>query len=151
MYECADGEYVSIGSIEPQFYSILLDKLELDPSDLPSQMNRDDWPALKVKIAGLFKTKTRDEWSAIMEHTDICYAPVLNWSEAPSHPHNVARSTFIDIDGITQPAPAPRFSATPVAAPASPPWAGQNTDDTFASFGFAADEIASLRDSGAIA
>ena len=151
VYECADGEYVSIGSIEPQFYSILLDKLELDPSDLPSQMNRDDWPALKVKIAGLFKTKTRDEWSAIMEHTDICYAPVLNWSEAPSHPHNVARSTFIDIDGITQPAPAPRFSATPVAAPASPPWAGQNTDDTFASFGFAADEIASLRDSGAIA
>jgi len=151
VYECADGEYVSIGSIEPQFYSLLLEKLELDPADLPKQMNRDEWPALKEKVAGIFMTKTRDEWNAIMEHTDICFAPVLNWSEAPNHPHNVARSTFIDIGGVTQPAPAPRFSGTPVAVPAAPPFAGQNTDATLASFGFSTDEVASLRESGAIA
>ena len=151
VYECADGEYVSIGSIEPQFYSILLDKLGLDPADLPRQMSRDDWPALKVQIAGLFKTKTREEWNEIMEHTDICYAPVLNWSEAPNHPHNVARSTFIDIAGITQPAPAPRFSGTPVEVPAPPPFPGQDTDATLSAFGFTADEISSLKESGAIA
>jgi len=151
VYECSDGEYVSIGSIETQFYSILLEKLELDPADLPRQMDRDEWPALKAKIAGIFKTKTRDEWSAIMEHTDICFAPVLNPSEAPNHPHNVARSTFIEIDGINQPAPAPRFSGTPVAVPAPPPHPGQNTDDTLSSFGFSTEEITALRGSGAVA
>ena len=151
VYECSDGEYVSIGSIEPQFYSLLLEKMELDPADLPRQMDREQWPALKAKVAGIFKTKTRAEWCEIMEHTDICFAPVLNPSEAPEHPHNVARKTFIDIDGITQPAPAPRFSGTPTATPSSPPHAGQNTDETLSSFGFGADEIASLRESGAIA
>ncbi len=151
VYECSDGEYVSIGSIEPQFYSILLEKLELDPAELPRQQDREQWPALKVKVASIFKTKTRDEWCETMEHTDLCFAPVLNWSEAPNHPHNVSRSTFIDIDGITQPAPAPRFSGTPVAVPAPPPHAGQNTDDTLTSFGFSADEVSALRDSGAIA
>ena len=151
VYECSDGEYVSIGSIEPQFYSILLDKLGLDPADLPRQHDREQWPALKVKVASIFKTKTRDEWSEIMEHTDICYAPVLNWSEAPHHPHNTERSTFIDIEGITQPAPAPRFSGTPTAVPAPPPFPGQNTDDTLVAFGFSADELSSLRDAGAIA
>jgi alpha-methylacyl-CoA racemase len=151
VYECADGEYVSIGSIEPQFYSLLLEKLELDPADLPHQLNKADWPAMKVKVAELFKAKTRDEWSAIMEHTDICFAPVLRWSEAPNHPHNVARSTFIDIDGITQPAPAPRFSATPTAVPAPPPFPGQHTSEALAGFGFDADEIAALKDAGAVA
>ena len=151
VYECADGEYVSIGSIEPQFYSILLEKLELDPADLPRQHDREQWPALKAKVAGIFKTKTRDEWCEIMEHTDICFAPVLNWSEAPHHPHNKTRSTFIEIDGVTQPAPAPRFSGTPTATPAPPPHPGQNTTDTLTSFGFDDVEIAALRDSGAIA
>jgi len=151
VYECADGEYISIGSIEPQFYSILLEKLELDPADLPRQMDRDQWPALKDKVAGLFKTKTRAQWCEIMEHTDICFAPVLNWSEAPDHPHNKARETFIDVAGITQPAPAPRFSGTPTAVPAPPPHPGQDTDATLTDFGFSADEIESLRSSGAIA
>jgi alpha-methylacyl-CoA racemase len=151
VYECSDGEYVSIGSIEPQFYSLLLEKMELDPADLPRQMDREQWPALKAKVAGIFKTKTRDEWCEIMEHTDICFAPVLNPDEAPTHPHNVARSTFIDIDGIVQPAPAPRFSGTPTSTPNSPPHAGQNTDETLTSFGFGADEISALRDAGAIA
>ena len=151
VYECSDGEYVSIGSIESQFYAILLEKLGLDPADLPRQMERNEWPALKAKVAGIFKTKTRDQWCAIMEHTDICFAPVLNPSEAPLHPHNAARSTFIEIGGITQPAPAPRFSGTPVEVPAPPPHAGQNTDETLASFGFSAAEIENLRSAGAIA
>jgi len=151
VYECSDGEYVSIGSIEPQFYSLLLEKLELDPAELPHQHNSDEWPALKVKIAELFKAKTRDEWCQIMEHTDICFAPVLNWSEAPNHPHNSARSTFIDIDGVTQPAPAPRFSATPTATPSAPPFPGQNTSSSLASFGFDQAEIDSLVASGAVA
>ncbi len=151
VYECSDGEYVSIGSIEPQFYSILLEKLELDPADLPRQHDREQWPALKVKVASIFKTKTRDQWCEIMEHTDICFAPVLKWSEAPHHPHNKSRSTFIEIDGISQPAPAPRFSGTPTAVPAAPPFPGQNTSDTLDSFGFNAAEIAALRESGAIA
>jgi len=151
VYECSDGEYVSIGSIEPQFYSILLEKLGLDPADLPHQLDHAQWPALKEKVAGIFATKTRDEWSEIMEHTDICFAPVLNPSEAPNHPHNVARNTFIEIDGISQPAPAPRFSGTPTAVPTSPPHFGQNTDETLTSFGFSGDEIAALHKSGAIA
>ena len=106
---------------------------------------------LKEKLGGLFKTKTRDEWCEIMEHTDICFAPVLNPSEAPEHPHNKARDVFIEINGVTQPAPAPRFSGTPTAFPSPPPHAGENTDETLASCGFSADEIAALREAGAIA
>ena len=151
VYECADGEYISIGSIEPQFYAELLEKLELTPDELPPQMDRSQWPSLKVEFEALFKTRTRDQWCELMEHTDICFAPILNPDEAPEHPHNVHRSTFIEIDGITQPAPAPRFSATPPATPASPPHPGQNTDETLASFGFDAAEIATLRESGAVA
>ncbi len=151
VYECADGEYVSIGSIESQFYAELLDKLDIDPADLPAQMDREQWPALKVRFAEIFKGKSRDEWCSIMEHTDICFAPVLHPSEAPLHPHNVARSTFVEVDGITQPAPAPRFSGTPAAMPTPPPHAGQNTNETLKSFGFDSDEIAALRSSGAIA
>jgi len=151
VYECADGEYVSIGSIEPQFYALLLEKLELDPATLPHQMSQDDWPALKQQLSAIFKQRTRDEWCEVMEHTDICFAPVLNWSEAPAHPHNHARSTFVDIDGITQPAPAPRFSGPPTATPKPPPHTGQNTDETFAASGFSSEEIAALRSAGAIA
>ena len=151
VYECADGEYVSIGSIEPQFYAILLDKLELDPADLPHQHDQSQWPMLKEKLGDLLKTKTRDEWCEIMEHTDICFAPVLNPSEAPEHPHNKARDVFIEINGVSQPAPAPRFSGTPTAVPSPPPHAGENTSETLASCGFSADEIAALRAAGAIA
>ena len=151
VYECSDGGYISIGSIEPQFYAELLEKLELTDAGLPRQMDRSQWPDLKVKLEALFKTRTRDQWCELMEHTDICFAPVLDPDEAPKHPHNVHRSTFIEIDGITQPAPAPRFSATPVGVPNSPPHPGENTDETLASFGFGADEISVLRDSGAVA
>ena len=113
-YETKDGKYVAIGSIEPQFHALLLGVLGLtgDP-DFADQSDRDLWPSAKAKIEAAFKTKTRDEWCAIMEDTDICFAPVLSLAEAPHHPHNVARGTFVEVNGVVQPAPTPRFSATP--------------------------------------
>ncbi len=113
-YETADGKWVSIGSIEPQFYALLLDKLGLsgDP-EFAGQTDQTRWPRLKQRLEAIFRTKTRDEWCALMEDTDICFAPVLSLSEAPRHKHNVARATFIEAAGMIQPAPAPRFSATP--------------------------------------
>ncbi|HEX2850587.1 MAG TPA: CaiB/BaiF CoA-transferase family protein, partial [Acidimicrobiales bacterium] len=151
VYECADGKYVSIGSIEPQFYAELLQRTGLagDP-DLAGQMNRSKWPELKARLAEVFKTKTRAEWSEVMEGTDVCFAPVLSLSEAPEHPHNVARGTFTEVAGVVQPAPAPRFSRTPgeISRPAS--HAGQHTDEALADWGFSSDEIAKLREAGAV-
>ena len=113
-YETADGKWISIGSIEPQFYALLLDKAGLkDDPAFAAQMDARQWPALKDKLTALFLTKTRDEWCALMVGTDICFAPVLSLREAPKHPHNVARGTFVEDGGMVQPAPAPRFSATP--------------------------------------
>lgn len=112
-YECADGHYVAIGSIEPQFYAQLLEALGVsDDPAFARQMDKRQWPELKRRVAAAIATRTRAEWVERMEGTDICFAPVLDMDEAPSHPHNVARRTFIDIDGVTQPAPAPRFSRT---------------------------------------
>ena len=113
-YETADGKWISIGSIEPQFYALLRQHagLEDDPA-FDAQMDHSAWPALKDKLSAVFKAKTRDEWCAIMDGTDICFAPVLSLAEAPRHPHNAARGTFVEQDGMIQPAPAPRFSATP--------------------------------------
>lgn len=113
-YETSDGKWISLGSIEPQFYALLLEKTGLtqDP-EFAQQMNPTKWPELKDRLTALFLTKTRDEWCAIMEGTDICFAPVLSLREAPQHPHNVARHTFVEEGGMVQPAPAPRFSATP--------------------------------------
>ena len=150
-YETKDGKYVSIGAIEPQFYAILLDKLGLANEDLPKQMDRAAWPKLKERFAALFKTKTRDEWCRIMEGTDICFAPVLTLAEAPEHPHMKARSTFVTVDGVSQPGPAPRFSRTQAAIERPPAHPGQHTDEALADWGFAASEIAKLRESGAIA
>ena len=112
VYETKDDKYISIGSIEPQFYALLIEKAELDAEEFSAQNDRSKWPELKDKITAVFKTKTRDEWCAIMEGTDICFAPVLDFIEAQQHPHNVERNTYIQVDGITQPAPAPRFSRT---------------------------------------
>jgi alpha-methylacyl-CoA racemase len=113
-YETADGKWVSIGSIEPQFYAILLEKLGLggDPA-FAYGADPATWPQLKARLRDIFKTRTRGEWCAVMEDTDICFAPVLSLAEAPHHPHNVARGTFIEVSGIVQPAPAPRFLGTP--------------------------------------
>jgi alpha-methylacyl-CoA racemase len=115
VYECACGNFISIGSIEPQFYALLRQHAGLSDADFDQQMERKAWPGLRQKLADVFKTKTRDEWCKIMEGTDVCFAPVLTMSEAPNHPHMAARNIFVSRHGITQPAPAPRFSRTPSA------------------------------------
>jgi alpha-methylacyl-CoA racemase len=113
VYQCACGNFISIGSIEPQFYALLRQLAGLSDQAFDSQMDRSGWPNLKQKLAEIFKTKTRDQWCKIMEGSDVCFAPVLTMAEAPSHPHMAARGTFINRHGVTQPAPAPRFSRTP--------------------------------------
>jgi alpha-methylacyl-CoA racemase len=151
VYETSDGLYISLGSIEPQFYAEMLDKLGLAGEEFHHQMNREQWPALKEKVAAVVRTKTRDEWEAMMAGSDVCFAPVLGLGEAPEHPHNVARGTFAERHGITQPAPAPRFSRTEPQLDLPPPHAGQHTDEVLADWGFDQAELASLRQSGAIA
>jgi alpha-methylacyl-CoA racemase len=153
VYECADGGYVSIGSIEPQFYAELLRLTGLEEAwegDLPSQHDRSQWPALKERLAAIFRTRTRDEWCATMEGTDVCFAPVLSLDEAHEHPHMAARGTFTEVAGIRQPAPAPRFSRTPGAIERPPSSPGQHTDEVLADWGFDADEVTRLRAAGAV-
>jgi alpha-methylacyl-CoA racemase len=113
VYECSCGHFISIGSIEPQFYALLREHAGLSDSAFDAQMDRDAWPALKEKLTQVIKSKTREDWCKLMEGTDICFAPVLTMEEAPQHPHMAARQTFVERHGITQPAPAPRFSRTP--------------------------------------
>jgi alpha-methylacyl-CoA racemase len=149
-YETADGRYVSIGSIEPQFYAELLEKTGLAGEELPRQMDRDQWPAMKERLTALFKTKTRDEWCELMEGSDVCFAPVLTMAETPSHPHIAARDTFVEVAGMTQPAPAPRFSRTPAAISRPPAHAGQHTDEALGEWGFDPEELRKLREAGAI-
>ena len=150
VYECADGGYVSIGSIEPQFYAELLRLTGLDGEDLPHQHDRSAWPAMKQRLAAVFKERTRDEWCKVMEGTDVCFAPVLSLAEAHVHPHMAARGTFTEVGGVRQPAPAPRFSRTDpeIARPPSHP--GQHTDAVLAEWGFTDEEVAALRDAGAV-
>jgi alpha-methylacyl-CoA racemase len=150
-YETADGEYVSIGSIEPQFYAELLRITGLEGEDLPAQMDRGQWPAMKERVAALFKEKTRAEWCELMEGSDVCFAPVLTLEEAPQHPHNVARKTFVEVAGITQPAPSPRFSRTPGAISRPPSAPAGDTDEALADWGLSEAEIAKLRSAGAVA
>lgn len=150
-YETADRKFVSIGAIEPQFYAELLETLGLaeDP-DFERQYDRQGWPALKRRFTEIFKSKTRAEWCDLMEGTDICFAPVLDFDEAPRHPHNVARGTFTRVKGVTQPAPAPRFSATRSEIASGPPAVGQHTDMVLGEIGCSAEQIASLRERGTI-
>jgi alpha-methylacyl-CoA racemase len=152
VYETKDGKYVSIGSIEPQFYALLLQHSGLgEGRELPHQMDREQWPALKEDVAAIFKGKTRDEWCDIMEGTDVCFAPVLSLAEAPEHPHNQVRNTFSVRDGVTQPAPAPRFSRTAPEIQRSPAYSGQHTSEVLGEWGFGDEEIAKLKDANAIA
>jgi alpha-methylacyl-CoA racemase len=150
VYETLDRKYISIGSIEPQFYAELRRLAGLNGPEWDTQMDPNAWPDLKGKIATIFKSKTRDEWCALMEHTDVCFAPVLSIAEAPTHPHNVQRGTFQEIAGIVQPAPAPRFSRTAAATQGPPAHAGQHTRDTLADYGFDDAELTKLFDSGAV-
>ncbi len=151
VYETSDGKYVSIGSIEPQFYAELREKLDLDEAKWDHQMSRAAWPDLKDDIAAIFKTKTRDEWCELIEGSDVCFAPVLSLEEAPKHPHNEARGTFVEVNGVVQPRPAPRFSRTDSGLGRPPAHAGQHTDEVLADLGYDADEISTLRESGAVA
>jgi alpha-methylacyl-CoA racemase len=147
-FECADGKWVAIGAIEPQFYALLLEKTGLkDDPAFAAQMDHAAWPGLREKLAARIAEKTRDEWCALMEGSDVCFAPVLDFDEAPDHPHNAARETFVTIDGIVQPAPAPRFSATP-AAPPEPP--RPDTDALLAALGYTPERISELRGAGVV-
>jgi alpha-methylacyl-CoA racemase len=149
-YETADGKYVAIGAIEPQFFAELLTKLGLDAESLPGQNDPTGWPALRERFTALFRTRTRAEWCEILEGSDACFAPVLTMSEARAHPHARARSAFVDVAGVAQPRPAPRFSRTDSAVQSPPAAAGANTDEVLSEWGFAAAEIAGLRDAKAI-
>lgn len=125
-YACADGKYISIGAIEPQFYVTLIRLCGIDDPAFDAQRNEYAWPVLRYRLADIFKTKARHEWCALLEGTDACFAPVLDWEEASRHPHNQCRETFLNLDGIVQPAPAPRFSRTPAAVPKAPQIPGQD-------------------------
>jgi alpha-methylacyl-CoA racemase len=150
VYECADGRYVSVGSLEGKFYAELLEKTDLVDADLPDRQERQNWDGYKERLAAIFKTKTRDEWSQIMEGSDVCFAPVLDMDEAPRHPHNVARGTFVDYDGVVQPAPAPRFGRTPGGIQRPPASRGENTEEALTAWGFRDADLDRLRVAGAI-
>ena len=150
-YETADGEYVAVGALEPKFFATLVDRLGLAGEDLPAQYDRHGWPQLRKRLAETFMTRTRQEWCDLLEGTDACFAPVLRLGEAPQHPHNVERATFVERDGIVHPAPAPRLSRTPGAIAGPAPRPGQHTVGALADWGFDPAEIDGLRAAGAIA
>jgi alpha-methylacyl-CoA racemase len=151
VYETKDGKYISVGAIEPQFYAELLEKIGLAGEELPRQMNRSQWPAMKQRFEALFKQKTRDEWCELLEGSDACFAPVLTMTECQEHPHIRARQTFVEVAGAPQPGPAPRFSRSTVRVQGPPPHPGQHTDEVLADHGFSTEEIRALRERKAIA
>jgi alpha-methylacyl-CoA racemase len=141
-YVCADGKYLSVGAIEPQFYALLREKAGLTDPAFDAQQDRGAWPTLKAKLAAIIAAKTRDEWAAIFEATDACVAPILSMQEAVQHPHNVARGTFAEVGGAVQPMPAPRYSVTENAVPEAAPVVGADTAAVLAGLGYDADRIA---------
>jgi alpha-methylacyl-CoA racemase len=149
-YECADGGYVAVGAIEPQFYAELLDGLGLDAQALPNRDDREHWDALRAVFAGCFRSRTRDEWAETFAARDACVAPILTLAEAPEHPHNVARATFVELDGVRHPAPAPRFDRTPGALAVKACYAGQHTDDLLTELGYDEAAIKELRVAGTV-
>ncbi len=140
-YQCADEKWIAIASIEAPFYRMLLEKAGIDAPEFADQMDTAQWPALKEKLRALFRTRTRDEWCQLMESTDVCFAPVLSLTEAPHHPHNVARGAFVEVDGVVQPAPMPRFSRTPGAVQSGPVRAGAHNDSALAQWGLSVTAI----------
>ena len=149
-YETADGKYVSIGAIEPQFYRLLIELAGLDPREFSSQTDRRRWAELKQRLASTIKSRTRDEWCAVMEGTDVCFAPVLSLAEAPNHPHNKARGTFFESAGVMQAAPAPRFGRSNPGLPTPPRSAGSDSPAVLGSLGYTEAEVRTLRESGAL-
>jgi alpha-methylacyl-CoA racemase len=149
-YACADGGFVSIGSIEPQFYRLLMELCQIDDPAFERQWDRQQWPALRGKLEAMFLTRTRDQWCELLDGTDVCFAPVLDFNEAIEHPHHQARGTFMQTDGVTHPAPAPRLSRTPAAA-GTVVKNGEHTLDILRELGLDDARIGALRTAGAIA
>jgi alpha-methylacyl-CoA racemase len=151
VYECADGRFVAVGALERPFYLALLKGLDLAEDDIPDRRDEAQWPAIKKRFADLFLTRPRDEWTEVFVGTDACVAPVLTLTEAPNHPHNIQRSTFVRHADITQPAPAPRFSRTPLRLDRGAPAPGDHTDEILSELAYTTDEVARLRSDGAVA
>jgi alpha-methylacyl-CoA racemase len=150
-YQCADGEWISVGALEPQFYQLLLQKCGITGEGLEqAQFDVANWPRHKQRFKELFRSKTRAEWCELLEGTDVCFAPVLNFAEAQVHPHNRARKAYVEVDGVTQPAPAPRFSATPAEVRAPSPGIGEQGTELLALAGYTAEEIAALQAAGVV-
>ncbi len=149
-YECADGKYISVGSLEPQFYALLLEKAVIEDPQFEPQYARENWSELRAKLAAVFRTRSRDQWCELMEGTDVCFAPVLDLAEAPAHPHNRARKTFVEFEGITQPAPAPRFSRSQGEIQSPPAMAGEHSEQILADWGFDKERIARCKSENAI-
>ena len=145
-YECADGKHISLGSLEPQFYALLLEKCGIEDKSFDEQLDQEAWPLKRQKMEAIFITKTRNQWCEILEGTDVCFAPVLDLEEAPDHPHNKERETFVNFEGITQPAPAPRFSRTQGTIQSSANLTGENSEEILEKWGFTNDQISNLRE-----
>ena len=150
-YETKDGQHICVGAIEPQFYKLLVEKSGVDAERFSQQMEAGKWDGYKAELAQVFKTRTRDEWCEIMEGTDICFAPVLSIFEAPEHPHNKHRQTFVEVDGVVQPAPAPRFSRTEPEIAHGARHPGEDSAAVLAAAGFADAEVEALRDKRVVA
>jgi alpha-methylacyl-CoA racemase len=149
-YETADGRFVSVGALEPQFFAELARLVGLPDEELSAHLDRQRWPALRQRLAGAFKARTSDEWRARLEGTDACFAPVLSMAEAPHHPHHRQRHTFVELAGAMQAGPAPRFSRTPGSIDRPPPHPGQHTNEALMDWGFARPEVDHLRSRGAV-
>lgn len=149
-YETLDGKWISVGSIEPQFYALLLEKSGVSDPEFKAQMDQSKWPKFKDKMTEIFKSRTRDEWCRIMEGTDVCFAPVLTMDEALKNEHNVARKTFVEVDGVPQPAPAPRFNRTRPEVQMPPPVPGKDSESILSDWGFSLEEINNLKTAEAI-
>ena len=149
-YETKDGQFVTIGAIEPEFYALFRQKTGLTGPEFDMPMQRESWPALKEKVAAVFKTRTRAEWCTLLEGTDVCFAPVLTMKEAFTHPHHVARGSYVERDGVMQPAPAPRFSRTKPEIGSAPAARGADTERALRDWGFSDEKLAALKKAGAI-
>ena len=144
-YQTKDNKYISVGSLEPQFYQLLIEKLNLD-DEFKNQMDLSKWPDQINKLDNLFKTKTQKEWNDLLENTDVCYAPVLSIEEVPNHPHMKARNNFFSINDVIQPSPAPRFSETSSDVPKRAPNLGENNEEILLKLGYTTDEIQSFKE-----